>query len=67
MDQILFLHQPIQEIIEWNKNELYKVNKKLGEMTKVFKGFINPKKGGKNCSAKVSKKEKNWEKKYMPF
>ena len=23
---------------------LHKINKKLGEMTKVFKGFINPKK-----------------------
>ena len=26
--------------------EIAKVNKKLGEMTKVFQGFRNPKKGG---------------------
>ena len=33
-------------IVEWNANKLENVNKKLGEMTKVFKGFRNPKKGG---------------------
>ena len=46
LDQIFFLHQPIHMIVEWNKKRLHKVNKKLGEMTKVCKGFINPKKGG---------------------
>ena len=33
-------------IVEWNAKKLHKVNKKLGEMTKVFQGFRNPKQGG---------------------
>ena len=32
-------------IVEWNANKLQKVQNKLGEMTKVFQGFRNPKKG----------------------
>ena len=33
-------------IMEWNAKKLHKVNKKLGEITKVFQGFRNTKKGG---------------------
>ena len=34
-------------IVEWKAKKLHKINKKLGEMTKVLQGFINPKKGGR--------------------
>ena len=45
MDQIFCV--PIHMATEWNEEEkLNKVNKKLGEMTKVFQDFRNPKKGG---------------------
>ena len=33
-------------IEEWNAKKLHKVNKQKDEITKVFKGFKNPKKGG---------------------
>ena len=33
-------------IVGWNAKKLHKVNKKLGEMTKVFQGLRNPKKDG---------------------
>ena len=45
MDLIFFVHQPIDVIVEWNEKELQKVNTKLGEITKVFKGLRIPKKG----------------------
>ena len=41
-------------IVEWNVKELHNVNKKLGEMTKVFKSFGNPKKGGHKNFLKTS-------------
>ena len=44
MDRIFFVHQPINMLLKWNAKKLHNVNKKLGEMTKDFKGFRNSKK-----------------------
>ena len=32
LDQILFVHQPIHMIVDWNAKKLHKIHKKLGEI-----------------------------------
>ena len=46
MGPIFFVHQTIHLIVEYNAKKLHKVNKKLGKIIKVFKGFRTPKQGG---------------------
>ena len=40
LDQIFFVHQSIPMIVERNAKKLHKVDKKLGEMTKVQKRVV---------------------------
>ena len=46
IESFFFVHHTINVVLEGNAKKLHKTHKNLGEITKVFKGFRIPKKGG---------------------